>query len=93
METEIKSTRLDRSHESAYLKKYQGKKFKVRAEIDLPNIEPNIYTLGSLTRLDQMVTIDWWKAFEDRKEQHSVEYRLAEVLKNIILNNWIIINK
>lgn len=87
-------TRLDRSHELAYLKRYQGKKFKVREEIELPNFKPNIYTFGSLTRLDQMVTIDWWKTFDDgRKEQHAVEYRLGEVLKLITIENWIILNK
>jgi hypothetical protein len=84
-------TRLDRSHELAYLKRYQGKKFKVREEIDLPNMKPNIYTLGALSTLDQMVTVDWWLIFDgEPKTQHAVEYRLGEVLKYIAIDNWII---
>lgn len=72
-------TRLDSSHELAYLQKHQGKQFKATHE---KTIFKQTYTLGSYNQETQMVTVTW--------DRDSVEYKLGDVLKYILLKIWLI---
>jgi len=78
----MKNTRLDVSYELAYLQKYQGKQFNISGVSHDSN-----YVLGCFNQENQRITVTW---DDDEWGSGSTTYELGYVLKNLLLNIWII---